>query len=152
MGTRIQDKSRPTKRPMVRGTLDLNGNVYTADAVPARVPAPDKRGYPAEPKGVPAPTLSIITVTDSTPVAVFSIQSTASGSEPDIMIYFGHADPGDYTVFQVKGYADAVIADTVNGLTDQQKTDEIQRMLDLERAGSDRNSLTNYLDGFPGVI
>ena len=66
MGTRIQDKSRPTKRPMVAATFDVNGGTLTYDKIIARNPKFDKRGFPAY-KGIPAPVLVGITVVDTTP-------------------------------------------------------------------------------------
>lgn len=64
--TRIQQKSRPTKRPMWKGTFDLNGGTISTDSVPARTPKFDKKGYPAY-KGLPHPVLTDLTIIDTTP-------------------------------------------------------------------------------------
>lgn len=66
MATRIQSKSRPTKRPMWRGEYDLNGGTITTTSVPGRVPKFDKKGFPAY-KGLPHPVLTALTVVDTTP-------------------------------------------------------------------------------------
>lgn len=67
MGTRIQDKSRGTKRPMVDYQYDLNGAVLTTTRVNARKPKLDKKGYPDAPTGIPAPVLVAVAVVDTTP-------------------------------------------------------------------------------------
>lgn len=66
MGTRLQDKSRPTKRPMQAFQYDLNGGSLTTTAVPGRKPKLDKKGYPAY-KGAPVPVLGTVAIVDTTP-------------------------------------------------------------------------------------
>ncbi len=66
MATRIESKHRPTKRPMARATLDLNGSVLTIDSEPGRMPMLDQKGYGTK-AGVPDPTLVALTVVDTTP-------------------------------------------------------------------------------------
>ena len=61
MGTRIQDRSRPTKRPMA--TADYATDTGSITVTGGRMPALDVRGYPAY-KGLPAPVLVGVTVVD----------------------------------------------------------------------------------------
>ena len=64
--TRIQTKSRGTKKPMVLADFDINGSAITYNKVIARKPRLDKRGYP-ETAGLPIPVLAQGLIVDTTP-------------------------------------------------------------------------------------
>lgn len=58
MATRIEDKSRPTKRPIMTGNWSTGGSSFTLTAgKPHRV---DKRGFTAY-AGVPHPVIASVT-------------------------------------------------------------------------------------------
>ena len=59
MGTRIQDRSRPTKRPIGRADYSVGG--LTTTITEGRIPRLDKRGYPAAPAGVGFPVDVLVT-------------------------------------------------------------------------------------------
>lgn len=61
MATRIQSKSRPTKRPMQKGNYSAGGGTFTQTGLPGRKPKTDKKGFP-DYKGLPAPVLVGVTV------------------------------------------------------------------------------------------
>ena len=56
MGTRIQTKSRGTKKPMALVDVDIPSQTFIINKIFARVPRPDPRGYP-ESLGIPIPVL-----------------------------------------------------------------------------------------------
>jgi hypothetical protein len=66
MATRIQGKSRTTKKVMVKATYDVFDGAITYDTIIARKPRLDKKGFPLY-GGLPAPVLAEVTVVDSTP-------------------------------------------------------------------------------------
>ena len=85
MGTRLQDKSRPTKRPMALGDYTVNTGTISYSKIVARKPRPDKKGYPFT-NGYPIPVL------------VQGLIIEGAGDDPtpvDIDIY-----PDVYTVVQ----------------------------------------------------
>lgn len=66
MGTRIQDKSRKTKRPMVVADYETTTGAITVTKTPAGQPKLDKRAYPAS-GGLAIPTLVQGEITTTVP-------------------------------------------------------------------------------------
>lgn len=63
MATRIQEKSRVTKRPISTGTYDLFDDSYVVDS--GKPPRSDPRGFPTY-GGIPT-NIVLVTVVDTTP-------------------------------------------------------------------------------------
>lgn len=131
MGTRIQDRSRRTKRPMATATFSTGTGTGGYTSARAREPRRDYKGFPAY-DGIPDPVLIATT-------AVTAVGGTPIGGT----LY----DPGDHTVAEVQAHVEGL-----GDESDQAVIDETQRILDVERAGQNRTTLVSWLAARDGVV
>ena len=103
MGTRIQDKSRPTKRP--QATVGLDGTPGW-DKVRSGKPKIDKKGFPAT-DGIPYP----VTVTGSVSYPAPSPGTTRIGGTWSLQS-FASSDDGSLALDTLGGSGDLTIADS----------------------------------------
>ena len=139
--TRLQQRSRPTKRPMWKGSYATDTGVITLETIPARTPRFDMKGYPAY-KGLPGPVLCRVTET------VGGINRGGGGSQS---MTWGD-DPADFTVSQVQAFCLSIWPDRDGPAPSQAEEDEVQRIVDAERAGRNRTSLITWLDHYQGIV
>jgi hypothetical protein len=84
------------------------------------------------------------TVEESNDVVLTVTAGTSEDPDPEPDVFDGTSDPGDFTIAVIQAY--------INGLPNQgHGEDEVQRVLDLERAGQNRVTLVEWLDAKMGA-